>query len=110
MFLQNDVQTVKQLMREAYEDGGDPYLALLDYRNTPVSGVKYSPAQLLMSSRLYDKLSATSQNLKPEIATGISETLKKGQANQKKYYNQSVKDLPKFKFGQSVRVRRGKTW
>jgi hypothetical protein len=97
-------------MRKAYEDSDDPYLALLDYRNTPISGMKYSPAQLLMSRRLRDKLPASSRILKPEIPTGVSQTLKKRQAKQKQYYDRGVKGLPKFKIGQSVRVRKGRTW
>ena len=43
------VQTVKQLLRKAHEEGKDPFLALLDFRTTPVAGIKYSPSQLLMS-------------------------------------------------------------
>ena len=41
--------TVKQLMRMANEDRRDPHLALLAYRNTPVAGMPYSPAELLMT-------------------------------------------------------------
>ena len=45
------VKTAKQLIRKAYEAGTDPYLAILDYRNTPTQGVGSSPAQRLMSRR-----------------------------------------------------------
>ena len=48
------IQTVKSLMKKAYEESKEPHLALLDY--SPVSGLKYSPAQLLMSRGLKDKL------------------------------------------------------
>ena len=32
---ENSVKTAKQLMREAIEAKADPYLAMLDFRNTP---------------------------------------------------------------------------
>ena len=42
------VSVVKQMLRKADEEGRDPYLALLAYRNTAVTGMSYSPAQMLM--------------------------------------------------------------
>ena len=41
------VSVVKQMLRKADEEGRDPYLALLAYRNTAVTGMSYSPAQML---------------------------------------------------------------
>ena len=46
---ERSVGTIKQLMRKAAEEGRDVHLALLEYRNTPISGLEYSPAQSLMS-------------------------------------------------------------
>ena len=28
------IQTIKNLLRKAFEDGNDPYIALVEYRNT----------------------------------------------------------------------------
>jgi len=42
------VQTVKNLLKKAILDKRDPYLALLEYRNTPTSDTLGSPAQRLM--------------------------------------------------------------
>ena len=42
---------MKQLFKKAYCDGKDPWLALLDHRDTPTEGVDASPAQRLMSRR-----------------------------------------------------------
>ena len=50
------IQTIKNLLRKADDEGNDPYIALLDYRNTPVTGMQESPAQLLMSRMLKSKL------------------------------------------------------
>ena len=42
------VQTVKRLIKKATHDGDDPYLALLEYHNTPWSDTLGSPVQRLM--------------------------------------------------------------
>ena len=60
------VQTVKRLMTKARHDGNDPYLALLEYRNTPWSGTLGSPAQRLMGRRTKTLLPVSSTLLKPE--------------------------------------------
>jgi len=52
---ERSVGTIKQLMRKAVEER-DMHLALLAYRNTPISGLEYSTAQLLMSQILKDRL------------------------------------------------------
>ena len=45
------VQSVKNLLSKALNSQQDPYLAILENRNTPVDGFA-SPAQLLMSRSL----------------------------------------------------------
>ena len=49
---ERNVQTVKNLFKKAKESGCDPELALLEFRNTPITGLSDSPAQLLMGQRL----------------------------------------------------------
>ena len=46
--VESAVKTAKRLLRKALEAGTDPYLAILDYRNTPTQGIGSSPAQRLM--------------------------------------------------------------
>jgi len=48
---EKSVHIAKCLMEKAKADHRDPYLSLLEYRNTPVDNFR-SPAQLLMSRRL----------------------------------------------------------
>ncbi|XP_060084388.1 uncharacterized protein K02A2.6-like [Ylistrum balloti] len=50
------VQTIKNFLRKAEEDNSDPYIAVLEYRNTPLAGTDYSPAQLLMSRKLMSRI------------------------------------------------------
>ena len=44
-----NVQTVKNLFKKAQESGCDSELALLEFRNTPVTGLPDSPAQLYVN-------------------------------------------------------------
>ena len=42
---ERSVGTIKQLTRKAAEEGRAVHVALLEERNTPISGPEYSPAQ-----------------------------------------------------------------
>lgn len=103
------IQTIKQLLRKADAVGRDPYIALLEYRNTPVCGMTSSPAQLLMSRMLRDKLPATGKQLEPTVPQAQKE-LKARQDRQKHYFDHGTKELPPLNAGDSVRIRREKTW
>lgn len=46
---ENAVKSAKQLMRKAEHSGQDPWLAVLDFRNTPSSGIGESPCQRQMN-------------------------------------------------------------
>ena len=47
--IERNMQTIKNLLKKAKEAMKDEQLALLEFRNTPISGLQESPAQLLMS-------------------------------------------------------------
>ena len=47
--VERNVQTIKNLLQKAKEGMKDEQLALLEFRNTPISGLQESPTQLLMS-------------------------------------------------------------
>jgi transposase InsO family protein len=55
------VQTVKNLIKQS-----DPYIALLNYRHTPLAN-GYSPAQLLMSKRIRTKVPIANVQLQPKV-------------------------------------------
>ena len=63
---ESSVKIVKQLFKKAERDRKDPWLALLDYRNTPTEGVGASPAQRPMSSRTHTLLPTTASLLHPQ--------------------------------------------
>jgi len=61
------VQTVKNLLKKAILDKRDPYLALLEYRNTPTSDALGSPAQRLMGRRTKTLLPTSNRLLQPTL-------------------------------------------
>ena len=61
------VQTAKRSVMKATASGRDPYIALLEYRTTPISDCGKSPAQLLMSRRLRSILPSTPASLQPVL-------------------------------------------
>ena len=44
------------LLKKADAEGRDPYIVMLEYRNTPISSLRYTPAQPTMSRLLRSKL------------------------------------------------------
>ena len=101
---ESSVKVVKQLFKKAYRDGKDPWLALLDNRNTPTEGLDTSPAQRLMSRRTRTLLPTASGLLYPEVAQGTEEKIKAKREKAKYYYDRTAKKLPELEIGQEVRI------
>ena len=57
--LEKAIATTKYVLKKAYEDGTDPHIALHESRNTPITGLSYSPAQVFLDRRLKTKLPPT---------------------------------------------------
>ena len=106
-FAERNVQTIKSLFKKANEAGSDEYLALLEFRNTPVTGLSESPAQLSMGRRLRSSLPMISSTLKPTSADHVKEKLMEWQVRQKGYYDRSSKVLLPLKPKDSVRYKHG---
>ncbi|KAL7849545.1 hypothetical protein SRHO_G00211680 [Serrasalmus rhombeus] len=105
------VQTVKLLLKKAKADGKDPYLSLLNLRNTPLEDLGASPAQLLMGRRTKTRLPTPPQLLEPRTVTSsVKQLLERRQRKQKEYYDQGSKLLQKLQIGDSVRIWRDGTW
>ena len=103
------IQTVKLLLKKAEESGADPYIALLQYRTSPISGLSYSPAQLLFGRALRTKLPAVAANLEPSWISPRPELVLR-QQHQKELYDQHARELPELQPGDIVRVRHNEQW
>ena len=73
------------MIRKAKESIASVDLALLEYRNTPISGINLSPAQLLMNRRLYSNLPMSESLLKPATNNTAREQLTNKQQKQQQY-------------------------
>ncbi|KAL6460946.1 hypothetical protein MHYP_G00309120 [Metynnis hypsauchen] len=91
------VKMAKRIVKKAKASGRDPYLAILDHRNTPNQGLNTSPVQRLFSRRTRTLLPITRQSSKARDTTEHTRTEK--QPAQIKYYNRTAKDLQPLKQG-----------
>ena len=98
------VQTIKQFMKKCESSGEDIYRSLLAYRDTPVSGCFYSPAEMLFSRVIRSGLPVTSESLKPAIVSPTDQ-LRANQRVTKETYDKSAKALPNLNPGMPVFVR-----
>ena len=103
------VQTVKALLNKADMAGQDPYIALLQYRLSPVSGLPYSPAQMLMGRQLKGRLPTSTKLLKPQVVKARP-LLVERQQEQKRQYDKNSKPLAPLRPGASIRVQRKGKW
>ena len=110
---ERSVQTIKHILKKSIKNGDDPYLTLLEYRNTPVDESLGSPSQLLMNRRTKTLIPISTELLKPEVKSEmkVQVHLENKQKQQKVYYDKRTSNLSKLEVGDSVRVQnRDKTW
>ena len=102
------VQTVENTLKKALYNGRDPYLALLDLRNTPVNDKIGSPVQQLMGRRTKTLLPTTKKLLLPktiQASTVRSNIVALQQQQQKHCYDRCSKPLPQLNIGDNVRIQ-----
>jgi hypothetical protein len=104
------VKIAKNLFKKAHKDAKDPWLALLDYRNTPTEGVQTSPCQHLMSRRTRTLLPLATSLLYPEVSEGIKERLQRKRQKAKSNFDRNGKLLPDLDVGQEVREIKPGSW
>ena len=92
------------MLKKANKEKKDPYIALMEYRNTPVLG-QYSPNELLMSRLTRTKIPVSPDVLKPKVVSNTEALLKKREKDQERYYNKGSRILPELEEGQKVQIR-----
>ena len=100
---ESSVKVAKKLFKKALKDGKDPWLALLDQRNTPTEGLGCSPAQRLMSRRTRGLLHTAKTLLKPKVE-GVKDKIKLRKQKSKLKHDRTAKLLPELEIGQDVTV------
>lgn len=110
--VENAVKTVKRLMSKALESKSDPFLALLDYRNTPTEGSSSSPSQVLFGRRTRSLLPCVQKFLKTPSTNEARERLTRDKHKQAVYYNRSARERPPLETGDTVRfqTQEGSEW
>ena len=108
--VERNVQTIKRVIKKAKDSNTSIDLALLEYRNTPISAMNLSPAQLLMSRRLRSSLPMSESLLQPDTCKDVRKQLIGRQQKQQKYYNRGVRLLPPLSRGDVVRYKRAGKW
>jgi transposase InsO family protein len=99
------VKIAKKLMIRANETNSDPFLALLEWRNTPSEQFNKSPAQLILGRRTRTCLPICSKKLDTPTSNAASQALTKAKARQALYYNRTAKERPALAKGDTVRVK-----
>ena len=96
------VSTVKRWMKKDC----DLYESLMEYRNTPVGGLPYSPAQMLMNRVCRTRIPVHPKQLQPAVPINVRDYLAVNQMTQKYYYDRQSQPLETLREGQSVQIKK----
>ena len=100
--VERHLQTVKRMLTKAEHDGRDPYLTLLEYRNTPISDVIASPAELMFGRKINGLLPRKEDFILTKEFDKTREKLILRQQKQKEYHDQGARTLPPINDGDTV--------
>lgn len=108
------VAIAKSMIKKAAEERADFREALMEYRNTKIASMGYSPAQLLFSRKLRTVLPASVEDLKPSVPRNVADRLDAQAARTKEWFDRTA-PRPEccFRPGQQVQVslgEKGHTW
>ena len=105
---------MKTILRKAQEAKTDPFLALLDMRNTPTQGMTTSPVQRLFSRRIRTLLPTSPKLLQPAIVSTTERNRQvDNQVRQQFYYDRNATGMDELVEGDVVRIQPSgteKTW
>ena len=105
------VGTAKKLMQKALNTKTDVYLALLEYRNTPLQ-CGYTPSQLALGRRTKSIVPITNKALQPTAINDkqLRTRMQKSKAQQKSNFDKTSRTLAPLSVNDSVRIKFGKIW
>lgn len=101
---ENAVKQAKTILRKCSDSKTDPFLALIECRNTPDQHTNTSPAQRFLGRRTRSLVPATRKLLMPNYhSNDRSDT--SARSRQKLYYDKQAKDLQPLQSGDQVMVQ-----
>lgn len=98
-------------MRKCVLDKKDPFLALLDWRNTPSETIGLSAMERLFGRKTRTRLTLTAKHLQNQGK--VTRKLVDRKIKESSYYNRGAREMSKLHEGDAVRIRpfgREKTW
>lgn len=105
------VGIAKNLLKKSLMSGIELDLVLLEYRNTPVCGLKYSPSEMLFSRKTRTQLPINTQLLQPKLVENVREDLVRNNEKTKQYYDQKSKERKIwFDPNDPIVFRKNKRW
>jgi len=104
------VHTVKQIFKKAQVSNTDVDLALLEFRNTIITAMSESPAQLLMGKNLRSSLPMLPSQLTPPNSGTVREKPQSRQLQQKQNFDKASKTLLPLRPKDRVRYKCGSKW
>lgn len=110
------VKDAKKISAKAKERNEDPFIMLLERRNTPSPEIGMSSVQRLFSRRTRTLLPASTTLLQPEAQSPgmVHSWLERRMLREKRYYDRGSKELPTLRVGEDVWIQLapgvGKRW
>ncbi|UYV68199.1 hypothetical protein LAZ67_5003368 [Cordylochernes scorpioides] len=100
---ERSIQTIKNQLIKCRDEGSDPYLAILAYRNTPKNDMP-SPAQLCLSRSLRCQIPRITPLYRPYQTNwrSIENAKRKRQISMKEHYDRNSKSYPKVNIGEDA--------
>jgi len=112
--VEKSVGIFKKIFKKNRYDENKLWYSLLEYRNSPLEGIKLSPAQLLLNRRLKTNKPVSAELLEPEIfeTNKILNQLVLNREKQEKRYNVNSRERDQIKLGNAkyLYVRYNGTW
>jgi len=100
------VKIVKRILKKC----DDPCIGLLEYLNTPITGLKYSPTQLLMNRSTRSIIPMLDSSLKPQVPTDAHAAMLQNKKMQQKYHDRTAKELQPLEKDETVRIKLKDHW
>ena len=103
------VKIMKHLLIKTYKDGGDPYEAMLEQRNTPRQDTGLSPAEMMFNRKTRSFLPSMHSSPKDTVVKEKRDARKR---SVKKHHDRRSRKLSELDVGQRVFFQHmeGKTW